>query len=185
MIQLHADGTLNLPPNAVSYNSIIDAFAKQGMPQDAGRMLRRMQEDNTTGLSKALSTAISYNSTINAFATVGNSAKAEALLEEMHKDYLGRNTSAKPSIVTFGSLLKAYSLCDSPDAGQKADTDLTLLEKLGLCPTAFFFFYAKQCWMKYMNCCWRLGPRATSSRTLHGAFQSTTRPHTQPRACSR
>jgi pentatricopeptide repeat protein len=90
-------------PNLVTYNTLILAFAKRGLAQNAEAVLRAMQE------SSIQPDIISFNSVLYAWAFLKEGEKAESLLKEMISlTVQGNNTDVKPDTISFNTVLHAY-----------------------------------------------------------------------------
>ena len=109
-------------PDLVSYNSTINAYARSKKANDAERLLRELQS-KCKDKPRLTPSNRSYNAVINAYAKDGNYEKAELLLTEMRSE-----GGLKPDLFSYSSVLEAWSRSGSPQAGEKADTYLRILE---------------------------------------------------------
>jgi pentatricopeptide repeat protein len=94
--------SMRVTPNLVTYNTLILAFAKRGLAQNAEAVLRAMQE------SSIQPDIISFNSVLSAWAFLQEGEKAESLLKEMISLAVQGNTDVKPDTISFNTVLHAY-----------------------------------------------------------------------------
>jgi len=98
-------------PNNISYNIVIDSFAKAGKPKEAEALLRELSESYEARLVEKGPNLISYTSVITAYGRIKNkywiqANKAEAVLREMQK--LG-DPSLRPEIIAWTALIDVYA----------------------------------------------------------------------------
>jgi len=90
-------------PNHITFNAVINAFAKQGEIKQAlhvaGEMKRQGMEFDT----------ITYNTIIDAWARAGDAATAQLWMKRM------LSSGVKASVVTFGSVLRACAVAGLPE----------------------------------------------------------------------
>ena len=127
-------------PNIISYNSVLNAFAKSGGgPQSARRaeeMLNRLEDSydksrrgegkggDGAAPSKVCPDVYSYNIVISAWANCGNADRAVALLDRMtHRTKGGADLNQDAT--TYNSVLHAWAQSSDRNAPVKA---LGLLE---------------------------------------------------------
>eukprot|EP00797_Seminavis_robusta_P028753 Sro565_g167580.2 (559) ;mRNA; r:19740-21416 len=107
-----------ITPNTVCYNSVINAWAKEGSPvagQEAERILQDMQ-DNTSVTPNVRT----FNSVIHAYARSRNGGEsAERLLrvlQEMARHHPDRRL--KPDAITFNSAMNAFAKEGNPQQAE-------------------------------------------------------------------
>jgi len=130
---LYEEGYYAVSPDIVSYNSVLNAWAKQNAPEKALELLETLKKksekisnneyQNDAGGNSNSDTiqanAISYNTVIYAFAQNGLYKEAEELLRLMqgHED-----DGIAPDTVTFNSVLYAYAQSAESEAPSKAES---------------------------------------------------------------
>ncbi|KAL3905084.1 MAG: hypothetical protein SGARI_004625 [Bacillariaceae sp.] len=108
--------------NTTCFNITIDAWAKQGSPENAEAIIRQMQamyEENDD--DRLRPNEVSFNSAIHACAKSGNPRKAQFLLQQMYE--LGY----EPSPETFSAVMNAMIQEEHP--GLKIQAFLDALEE--------------------------------------------------------
>jgi hypothetical protein len=86
MQKQYKEGTTDVQPNTVTFNTVIDAYAKSqdpSAPEKAEALLYRMEAEHKAGNMDAKPNVISFNTVINAWAKRGDTdgaQRAEAIL---------------------------------------------------------------------------------------------------------
>lgn len=97
--------SMRVNPNLVTYNTLILAFAKRGLAQNAEAILRAMMQESST----ISPDTISFNTVLYAWASLYEGEKAECLLKEMMTLALeGNYTDLRPDTISFNTVLHAY-----------------------------------------------------------------------------
>lgn len=104
-----------IEPNVMTYNSLINAHAKDGNWEGAEDVMRRLLE---RGIDPNVTT---YNSIIKAYTKEGNSEGAEDVLRRMQECCL------KPNVTTWSSVINSYATkgdwqVREPAEPQRSDT---------------------------------------------------------------
>jgi pentatricopeptide repeat protein len=150
MEALYDSGELEDRPNVISYSTVLDAFAKSkddGAAERSESILRQM-------IDKGVSpNTISYNSVIDAHVKSRNVERAEALLKEMHDSFVQGNPDVKPTIRTYSVVLAGWSRTRSPQAGERGEQLLDLMESLAESgeledPDIIVYNSVLHCWAK-------------------------------------
>ena len=120
--RMHQESSSNrrVEPNLVTYNSVINAWSKSGLP-DAGEkaeaLLQRMEE---LGLKP---NTISFNAAISAWANSNDSSagqRAELLLQKMWELYEAGDVDVKPNTTSFNSVIAAWTKQREYFSGQQS-----------------------------------------------------------------
>ena len=112
--------SLPLSARLVAYNTVLDAYGREGNAQRAETLLRELLDDYTRGASDVRPDYVSFNSVLAAWSKVKDSPelvkeaphRAEALLSEMQNlmDSSGdRGWETHPSGATYASILQCWS----------------------------------------------------------------------------
>eukprot|EP00559_Dactyliosolen_fragilissimus_P009061 CAMPEP_0184868762 /NCGR_PEP_ID=MMETSP0580-20130426/31695_1 /TAXON_ID=1118495 /ORGANISM="Dactyliosolen fragilissimus" /LENGTH=661 /DNA_ID=CAMNT_0027369863 /DNA_START=315 /DNA_END=2301 /DNA_ORIENTATION=+ len=131
-----------LKPNEISYNTVLNAWAKTGTirgAQKATKMLKVMEDEG-------LADVISYNAVIHAWARCGieeAAENAETILRRMeaqvtnameHNSKLSQQKHdrnfIRPNMRTYSSVIDAWSRSNHPSAAQRAQSILDEMETL-------------------------------------------------------
>ena len=126
-------GDEDVKPNSISYNSVINAWAKTGTflgAQNAMKLLSTME-------SEGIADVISYNAAIHAWSRC-ESNESGTMAEEILRRMQRRCSDAdeivsaiiKPNIRTFSSVIDAWSRCPQPFAAQRSQSILEEVEAL-------------------------------------------------------
>jgi len=125
--------TMRLRPDAVSYSTVIDAFAKSGgSPLEAEGLLRLMGAlYDETGDESVRPNEITYGSIINCWVKSGRPdapLRAEALLDEMgNNDREGHRL--QPNAMIYGSCMECWARSRRRDAAARAEDLLSRMRK--------------------------------------------------------
>ena len=102
-------------PNAVVFNSVIDAYSKANDVESniaatrSEKILEEMQRISASGDDNVRPDAFTYSTIISAHSRSGNGERAEELLREMYDLYEKGEESIKPNVVAFTSCIQAYA----------------------------------------------------------------------------
>ena len=113
---------IRVKPNARSYSTVMDVWAKQSNPSAARRaellLDRLIDKYEETGDVAMQPNVVSYNTVINAWAKAGanveGAERAQALLEEMEA----------PDVISYNGVLHAWARSGAPNAGVIAEAIL-------------------------------------------------------------
>lgn len=125
-------GDEEVKPNSISYNSVINAWAKTGTVLGAQNAMKLL----TTMEGEGIADVISYNTVIHAWARCESKESgimAEEILRRMQKRRSEANETMaiiEPNIRTFSSVIDAWSRCLQPDAAQRSQRILEEVEAL-------------------------------------------------------
>lgn len=117
MEQSYASGDQYCKPDIVSYNAVIDAYAKssrEDAAENAEQILRRMGHLYKEGRVDIRPNTRSFNTVINAWAKSGRgdeaAGKAQNLLDMMTRLYEeGNNDSVRPDVHTYCTVINAFA----------------------------------------------------------------------------
>ncbi|KAL7543107.1 hypothetical protein ACHAXR_012674 [Thalassiosira sp. AJA248-18] len=131
MEQYHESGLIESRPDIISYNSVLNAFAKSSAcadgresAQHAEEMLDNLERSYRSGVWNIRPDVYSYNIVISAWGNCGDANRAVALLDRMER-MKGSGSNLKPDATTYNSVLHAWSQSSDRNAPVKA---LGLLE---------------------------------------------------------
>jgi len=135
METLHDEGYPELVPDALTFGSIINAYANDRSDKrasdKAADLLQRMESMHQMGVPNCKPNTFVYNSCLNAFAKAGgpaNAEKAGLFLEVMENLSIAeQDDSIKPDSISFSTVINAYANSGWRDAGEKVDV---ILEKM-------------------------------------------------------
>lgn len=117
MLQLYEAGDPDVIPDDVSFNTVIHTIANSNAveaPQQAMRLLKRMEECHETGMVEAKPDIISYNSVLNAFAKSGGSESAklaEEMLDNLEKAHEAGVWNIRPDVYSYNIVISAWGKC--------------------------------------------------------------------------
>ncbi len=97
------DLSAGVPPNVVTYTTLVSLCARAGQWQEAMRIFRRMEAAGVRG------DAMAYNSAITACAKGGAWQTAWAVFSGM------RRAGVAPTTVSYNALISACERCSEPD----------------------------------------------------------------------
>ena len=127
MENLHEEGWLNLQPNVVIYNILLNTWAGDGEIKKIEDTLQRMIRLEIDGVNPD---SISYTTLLSAYAKLGTpeaALKADSLLDQMLELYNHGMESAKPNIITFSNVVQCHAQLGN---GEKAEEWLRKLQDL-------------------------------------------------------
>jgi len=121
-----------IKPNAISYGTVIAAFAKSGRAKEAQTILQELLDEfDRTKDADLLPNRFHFSSLIDAWAKScekGAAQKAEALLEAMHTMATATNNrNLFPSVISYTSVLHAWAKSNDPLAVSHA---VAILQKM-------------------------------------------------------
>lgn len=126
--------TCDVPPDAASYTTAINAWARSREPdavERAEEILSWCEESYRNGNLKAKPNSLTYNSLINCYSKSSMSSaahKAMEVLETMkEKSKLEGFEDCRPDVVTYTSVIDALAKQKTAEAAEKA---IQLLEEL-------------------------------------------------------
>jgi pentatricopeptide repeat protein len=125
MEDFYEKGWPSLQPNVVTYNILLNAWAKEGKVSNIEDTLQRMIRLEIPGPD-----SVSYGTLLSAYAKLGTleaALKAESLLEQMLELYRHGMESAKPNVISFSSVIQCHARLGN---GEKAEEWLQKLHDL-------------------------------------------------------
>lgn len=155
ILDLHANGILDDPPNKFSYDLRINCWGNSADargPETAENILREMEDLSARGAIDCQPDAITWSSVINAHAKVGNHARAEEMLRQMFEKYAQGNQKMKPTLQTINTVLAALARSKESGSAQKAEMYLREMlafqeaSTLDLKPDIVTFSTVINCW---------------------------------------
>lgn len=121
---LEQNGPSSIRPNAITFNTVLDAISKSKLPGSAARaekILNKMQLIYEEGWNELRPDTFSFASVLNAYANSDEpdaAAKAEEILKHMHLIHQNGNNNVIPNTICFATVIKAYSRSRDNDAPQ-------------------------------------------------------------------
>ena len=112
IINLHSKGDLEEAPSAISYNSVMNAYAHNGDIHAAIEIMKMMEDDFKSGNSAAKPTMWAYSILIHAWAKSGRDDaphEAKNLLDKIINLHSKGNIEVGPDTITFNSVMDAYA----------------------------------------------------------------------------
>ena len=150
MEQCYAAGDQSCKPTTISYNAVIDAYAKSSREDAAERaeqILRRMGHLYKEGRADIRPNTRSFNTVINAWAKSGRgdeaAEKAQDLLDMMTRLYEeGNNDTVRPDVHTFCTVINGtyFVFCHRKNEETNKKIRLKLHSILSHLLTSGFFF---------------------------------------------
>ena len=131
------DNKNKCPPNTVTFNLVMDAYAKSSL-RDAGEkaaaVLERMNSLSDAGILKDVKAdRVSYNTLMNAYAKSSDimpGSLAEAVFDELEVLYeVTQDETLKPDIVSYSTLLNALARGGDPYSANRAEEILLQMLK--------------------------------------------------------
>ena len=160
-------------PDIISYNTLLDAFAKQSAratkatdsinsAKCAEEWLRKMEQacaNNDDGAVRP--NTCSYNSVIDAWAnsdSTQSATKAQDILTHMVRLYKSAgDANVKPDVITLNSVINAWSKSKVVDSAQRAESVLVFIDRVygngneAVRPNATTFAAILNAWSKSSN----------------------------------
>ena len=128
--------TSNVPPDAATYTTAINAWARSKEPDAVDRaeeILAWCEESYALGNSQAKPNSLTYNSLINCYSksfSANSAEKAMGVLDLMkEKSRMEGFEDCRPDVVTYTSVIDALAKQKSVEAGEKAIALLDELER--------------------------------------------------------
>lgn len=109
--------------NVNTYNSVLNALSRRGLPHEAERILKEMQSRGVRP------NTISYNNVITAWAKSADSAsgrQAENILDELSLE----TSNVKPDLVSYCAAMDAWANSNEQGSAEKAERILNRMEQL-------------------------------------------------------
>lgn len=128
----------SLRPNAISYVTLIDAFARKDPSTAAGRAQKtvdRMIRLYAKGLGHARPSRIVFNTLVNSWSRSNDpdaGLKAEKILQWMEAQYEAGDDYVKPDEITFCNVLNAWANNARDGGAERAQQLLDHMESLSL-----------------------------------------------------
>jgi pentatricopeptide repeat protein len=150
-------GQQSVRPDAISYNTVMLAYAKQGQAAKAEALLEEMYAGySTNGNENAKPTIVSFNVVINGWAKLGQPEAAEkalSLLWEMQSLWKQGHLSVRgPDAISYGTVISANA-----KQGEAAKAEALLKEMFldystngneSAKPTMIDYNVVMNCWAK-------------------------------------
>ena len=134
-----ASGEVEVKPNRLCYNTVIDCWAKSGEgtygARKAEALLQEMQDNFFAGDGVVSPNILTFNAVLNAWARSGTRCcgyKAEKYLNQMWQLYNAGNVQVKPNDFSYNTVINAISKSKHKEKGQKALRVLRRMDKLYL-----------------------------------------------------
>uniref|UniRef100_A0A7S4APZ8 Pentacotripeptide-repeat region of PRORP domain-containing protein n=2 Tax=Pseudo-nitzschia australis TaxID=44445 RepID=A0A7S4APZ8_9STRA len=158
MIDQHEKGDILEGPDAIVFSSVINCWAKSGLPESPKRardILESMLNHYQYGNEKVRPNMITYNSVLDAYARNGDIKGALEIWDLMNNDYLSGNLSAEPNIPSYNTLINAWSKSNKQkEAPKEAEKllkemiDLNAKGDLKEGPSKIVYSTVINCWAK-------------------------------------
>jgi len=139
-------GKVGVKPDIISYNTVLDAFAKQSArardtadsinsAECAEKLVHKMEQSYRNNCNGAIRpNTCSYNSVIDAWANSGSAqsaTKAQNVLMSMVKLHKSTgDVNVKPDVITLNSVVNAWSKSKVVDSAQRAESVLVFIERI-------------------------------------------------------
>jgi len=117
--RLETNGSIQ--PNAISYITCMDSYAKVGDVHNALRILSLMEKSFKDGNAEAKPTRRAYTSALNALAKSGRGdagVRAEALVQTMERLYKAGNKDLEPDTTVYNVLINCHKNSSAKKAEQ-------------------------------------------------------------------
>lgn len=127
MDRLYKSGNTSVRPDTITFNAVLDAWARSGDRMAAHRaeqILDHMDELYRAGNQGVKPDTYTYNTLINAHAKSsekGSAARAEHVLEVMKQRYLDGDGDFKPNTRTHTSVVDAWAKSGEKGAARHAE----------------------------------------------------------------
>ena len=139
ILKMMTDDTIT--PNAISYNSVLNAFARQGMVERAEEILQEMYQSYVDGNEELRPTSYSYSIVLAAWAkSRSNQAglQGERILNLM-KRLVDSGELETIDRVTYNTVLDCWAKSGSREAPKKAFGILEQMRKDGVSPDTYSY----------------------------------------------
>ena len=127
MDRLYKSGNYSVRPDTITFNAVLDAWARSGDRMAAHRaeqILDHMDELYREGNQGVKPDTYTYNTLINAHAKSsekGSAARAEHVLQVMKQRYLDGDGDFKPNTRTHTSVIDAWAKSGEKGAARRAE----------------------------------------------------------------
>jgi Asp-tRNA(Asn)/Glu-tRNA(Gln) amidotransferase C subunit len=127
MDRLYRSGNQDVRPDTITFNAVLDAWARSGDRMAAHRaeqILDHMDELYRAGNHGVKPDTYTYNTLINAHAKSsekGSAARAEHVLQVMKQRYLDGDNDFKPNTRTHTSVIDAWAKSGEKGAAKRAE----------------------------------------------------------------
>jgi PPR repeat/Pentatricopeptide repeat domain len=127
MDRLYKSGNQDVRPDTITFNAVLDAWARSGDRMAAHRaeqILDHMDELYRAGNHGVKPDTYTYNTLINAHAKsseIGSAARAEHVLQVMEQRYLDGDKDFKPNTRTHTSVIDAWAKSGETGAAKRAE----------------------------------------------------------------
>jgi pentatricopeptide repeat protein len=120
----YKSGDKELKPNVVSYNTVINAYAKAGNADRAEAILEEMHQDYEQGNHDAKANVCSFNTVLSAWSRSGSAKgaeRAEMILLRMKKLYESGKFDTKPDVISYSIILDCWAKSLSRGSAEKTE----------------------------------------------------------------
>lgn len=130
MDRLCKQGNKDVGPDTISFNAVLDAWARSGdrnAPRRCEQILDHMDELFRAGNPGVKPDTYTYNTLINAWAKSslpGAASRAEQVLQVMEKRYRDGDTTFKPNTRTYTSVIDAWAKSSERQAARRCEAIL-------------------------------------------------------------
>ena len=127
MDRLHKGGNPDVKVDTISFNAVLDAWARSGdrvAPRRAEQILDHMDELYRSGNKGVKPDRYTYNTLINVWAKCGergSAARAEHVLSVMEKRFRDGDHDFKPNTRTYTSVIDAWAKSGEKGAARRAE----------------------------------------------------------------
>jgi PPR repeat family/Pentatricopeptide repeat domain len=127
MDRLHKGGNQDVKVDTISFNAVLDAWARSGdrvAPRRAEQILSHMDELYRNGNAGVKPDRYTYNTLINVWAKSGergSAARAEEVLSAMEKRHRDGDQDFKPNTRTYTSVIDAWAKSGEAGAARRAE----------------------------------------------------------------
>ena len=140
MVLRYSQGDIDLKPDIVKYNTLIDAWANAGEPERAEAIFRLLEQ---SGLKPDHRT---YGTMIKAWGgskSYNGGLKAQSIFDDMVLRYSQGDIDLKASIVTYNTLINAWANAGVPE---QAEAIFRLMGQSGLKPDVISYNILVKAW---------------------------------------
>lgn len=127
MDRLHKSGNSDVKVDTISFNAVLDAWARSGdrvAPRRAEQILAHMDELCRAGNKGVKPDRYTYNTLINVWAKSGergSASRAEIVLSGMEKRFRDGDQDFKPNTRTYTSVIDAWAKSGESGAARRAE----------------------------------------------------------------
>lgn len=119
----------NIEPNAITYTSVMDAYARSKNPERAEKVLFRLLEDANNGNEELSS--VTCDTILNAWAQQGTPESAERAQTILLRLEKWQRNDIRPTKISYATVLNGWAKVGSHEAAEKADALLHRMLKTG------------------------------------------------------